>query len=94
MGVYVYNTDASGSNPPTTKTKNSVVNNTISNDGATNLSGNGSGGYQAGIVDYGNKDNIVNNKISGIGYNTNRAGSVFTQLDLAGSTKPHFNNNG
>ena len=56
MGVYVYNADASGSKPPTTKTKNSIVNNTISNDQATNVSGNGSpGGYQVGIVDFGNK---------------------------------------
>ena len=31
MGVYVVNTVASGSNAPTSKTKNSVVNNTISN---------------------------------------------------------------
>ena len=31
MGVYVYNADASGSNPPSTKTKNSIVNNTITN---------------------------------------------------------------
>ena len=71
MGVYVFNTDATGSKPPTTKTKNSIVNNTISNGQATNVSGNGSpDGYQAGIVGYGKGDNIVNNKISGIGYDS------------------------
>ena len=41
MGVYIYNADASGLKPPTTKTKNSVVNNTITNDAKTNRSGNG-----------------------------------------------------
>ena len=84
MGVYVYNADASGSKPPTTKTKNSVVNNTISNDGRTNISGNGSGfGYQVGIYDFGNKDNIVNNKISGTGY-TPITGSVILR-----QARPH-----
>lgn len=93
VGVYVYNADASGSSAPSTKTKNSIVNNTISNNGPTNVSGNGLGGYQAGISDLGNKDNIVNNKISGTGYNTpSTDGSVYTQLDITG-TKQHFNNN-
>jgi hypothetical protein len=93
VGVYVYNADASGSSAPSTKTKNSIVNNTISNNGPTNVSGNGLGGYQAGISDLGNTDNIVNNKISGTGYNTpSTDGSVYTQLDITG-TKQHFNNN-
>ena len=48
-------------------------------------------------MDYGNKDNIVNNKVSGIGYaqiNAPTAGSIYAMFDLLGSTKPHFNNNG
>jgi parallel beta-helix repeat protein len=97
LGVYVYNTDPSGSKPPTTKTKNSVVNNTISNSQTTNVSGNGSpNGYQAGIVDYGNRDNIVNNKISGNGYNQTHApttGSFYGQFDVD-EQNAHFNNNG
>ena len=96
MGVYVYNADGSG-NAPTTKTNNSIVNNTISNSlGASNVSGNGNGsGYQVGILDLGNHDNIVNNKISGSGYdaktlpNPGFSGS----MDLTGSTRPHSNNN-
>ena len=63
---------------------------------ASNISGNGGGfGYQVGIYDFGNKDNIVNNKISGSGYDTAvPKGSFFGRLDLTGSTKPHVNNNG
>ena len=61
---------------------------------ATNISGNGSGGYQVGIYDFGNKDNIVNNKISGTATTRRAGGSFFDKLDLTGSTKPHFNNNG
>ena len=83
-------TPTRGIQRPTTKTKNSIVNNTISNDEATNVSGNGSpDGYQAGIVDFGNSDNIVNNKISGLGYlqlNAPTAGSIYTQIDLNDST--------
>jgi hypothetical protein len=53
-----------------------LANNTISNDETSNVSGNGTGAYQAGISDLGNKDNIVNNKISGIGYNMTLPGSL------------------
>ena len=91
MGVYVYNADAGGRTPPATKTKNSIVNNTISNDQATNVSGNGSpNGYQVGIYDYGNKDNFVNNKISGIGYDTitHRPGSFYAKFDIDSGCAP------
>ena len=71
-----------------------MANNTISNDETSNVSGNGTGGYQAGISDLGNKDNIVNNKISGIGYNMTLPGSVYTQIDSTSSMKLHANNNG
>ncbi len=99
IGVYVENTDSSGAKPPATKTNNSIVNNTISDSNTTNVSGNGSpNGYQAGIYDLGNKDNIVNNKISGNGYDKNfqpTALSTYIQLDVSSSsTKVHVNNNG
>ena len=96
MGVYVVNTDASGTKPPTTKTKNSIVNNTISNSQKTNVSGNGyPNGYQAGIVGYGKGDNIVNNKISGIGYDQSQApaGSLYYTLDVDGANA-HVHKNG
>jgi Right handed beta helix region len=94
MGVYVYNADADGS-APDTKTKNSIVNNTISNDHKTNLAGNGTGGYQAGIVGYGKGDNIVKNKISGLGYDPLGApvGSFFDKFDID-QPNAHFHNNG
>ena len=51
-----------------------IVNNTITNDWPRrNVSGNVTGGYQAGIVGYGKGDNIVNNKISGRGYEQGNA---------------------
>ena len=96
MGVYLVNTDASGLNPPTTKTKNSIVNNKISNDQIANVSGNGSpNGYQVGIVGYGNGDSIVNNKISGIGYKQGSApttDSFYAKFDIDSANVRYHNN--
>lgn len=94
VGVWLSNADALG-NPPVTKTNNKVVNNTISKtDGATNISGDGTCGYQAGIADEGNKDNIVNNTISGNGYvpsTSCSSGTFRTAIDPVGNN--HINNN-
>jgi len=97
IGIYVANADATG-NPPAAKTKNSIVNNTITDSLTSNVSGNGyPDGYQAGIFDLGNHDSIVNNKISGDGYNQNKvrigSGSIFTMIDVTGSISPHVKNN-
>jgi len=68
IGVYVFNGDAS-CNAPTTRTNAVIKLNTISNAAVSNVSGNGSPcGYQAGVADFGFKDQIVNNTISGVGY--------------------------
>jgi hypothetical protein len=69
VGVWLSNAEVDGT-APLTATNNAVVNNTISKtDGLTNLTGNTSTcGYQAGVADEGNHDNIVNNKVSGNGY--------------------------
>ena len=96
VGVYVYNTDASGSNPPSTKTKNSVVNNTISNDRprtspATALrtaTRSGSGLRQQG------QHRQQQDQRHRLHPDQRAAGSIYTKFDLLGSTKPHFNNNG
>jgi hypothetical protein len=89
VGVYLYNAALDGS-APLTATNDSVVNNTISDGLTSNVSGNGTGGYQAGISDFGNHDNIVNNKISGNGYTaTPPPGSVYKTIDIFGSTSPH-----
>jgi hypothetical protein len=71
VGVWLFNADVYGTNciAATTKTNNNVKFNTISNTAITNTSGYSVGcGYQAGIADFGHKDLIVNNSISGLGY--------------------------
>jgi hypothetical protein len=72
VGVWLFNADLDTSGncvAGTTKTNNSVKFNTISNNAVTNTTGHtASCGYQAGIADVGHKDLIVNNKISGFGY--------------------------
>lgn len=97
VGVFLSNVAAGCTATSPTPTKNSVINNTITNDQATNVSGNGfPNGYQAGVSDFGNHDNIVNNRISGDGYDSSLepSGSLFATVDASGSTKPHVNNNG
>ncbi|MGZ6637144.1 MAG: hypothetical protein ACXVH3_25765 [Solirubrobacteraceae bacterium] len=76
----------------------SPFNNTIANSQTTNVSGSGSSnGYQVGTSDFGNKDNIVNNKISGNGYDPlfqpTKPGSLYTTIDSSGSIATHVNNN-
>ena len=94
MGVYVYNTDASGS-APTTKTKNSIVNNTISNSRPRTSPATALRRLPGRDLRLRQQDNIVNNKVSGIGYDPTLAdGSVSRKLDITGSTNPHVNNNG
>ena len=74
VGVYLSNWDLNG--PPPTATNIKVINNTITNDALTNISGNetscgyptSGGGYQAGVSDVGNNDKIIDNTISGAGY--------------------------
>jgi hypothetical protein len=62
-------------------------------NGTSNVSGNGyPNGYQAGISDFGNHDNIVNNKISWTGHTASfepTPGSLYTLIDTSGSTHPH-----
>ncbi len=67
VGVWLSNLDAS-CNAVTDQTNEKVVNNTISNDSFTNISGNVTAGYQAGVADQGTNDKIINNTISGAGY--------------------------
>ena len=71
VGVYLSNVQADCISAPKIMTNIKVVNNTISNDQTTNTTGYGATqGYQAGISDQGNNDKLVNNKITGIGYNS------------------------
>jgi parallel beta-helix repeat protein len=68
VGIFLFNGDPTCNGAPATPTNNSAHNNTITNDAVTNTSGDGARGYQAGIDDVGNGDEITNNTISGAGY--------------------------
>ena len=99
VGVWLFNAEADGSTP-LMPTKNSVVNNKISKtDGLTNVTGYGTAtcGYQAGVADQGNKDNIVNNKVSGGGYVPSMtcpsSTAVTFAYDFTGSANNHVNHN-
>jgi hypothetical protein len=72
MGVALANYDPTCSMAPTTATNNKVINNTITNTELTNNSGNGATGYQAGVYDSGNNDKVINNDISGVGYDPSK----------------------
>jgi hypothetical protein len=70
VGVFIFNADENGA-APASRTDNSVKLNTITNDAVTNTTGDRVSpacGYQAGISDFGTRDLIVNNSISGLGY--------------------------
>ena len=78
VGISMDNYNPTCDGPATTPTKNRAYNNQISNSEVTNVSGfcdsNGNcpgQGYQAGVADVGNGDEIANNKISGAGYAPN-----------------------
>ena len=95
IGIYYanYNDDCTG--PPSTPTKGNIHNNTISNSAVTNVSGDLGGiGYQAGIAEFGNGDEIHDNKISGAGYAPMNPGTAFVRpIDTSGSLNVHSHNN-
>jgi hypothetical protein len=71
IGVALANYNPTCTTVPTTATNNKAINNAITNGQITNVSGNGSpDGYQAGVLDSGVNDKIINNDISGKGYAT------------------------
>ena len=99
VGVWLFNGDSACS-APATKTNNVVKFNTITNRGVTNTTGySPTCGYQAGVSDLGVKDQIVNNKISGIGYTKQAAGDcmgtphAFLRFIDAGSSARGVNSN-
>jgi hypothetical protein len=83
VGVWLSNDD--NGVPPPTPTSIKVQNNTITNCCVTNTTGGGTQPYQAGISDEGNKDSLLNNKISGAGYAPSTNGPTFT-IDLTSTT--------
>lgn len=88
VGVFLTNLAADGS-APDTATNIKVIHNTISNDAVTN-------GYiyQAGVSDVGNGDKIVNNTISGAGYDNASNSAVFAidaDASFTNNVKVHAN---
>ncbi len=93
IGVALANYDPTCSTGPSTATNIKVINNVITNYETTNVSGSGYPvPYQAGILDSGVNDKLINNAISGIGYNP-ASGTGFFAIDTSGSTaaKVHAN---
>lgn len=71
IGVALANYDPTCVTAPSAATNNKVINNVLTDDETTNVSGNGyPSGYQAGISDSGVNDKLINNDISGQGYAT------------------------
>ncbi len=69
VGVYLSNLDGADCVPTFTPTNVVVSNNLVTYDAVNNISGNGDGtGYQAGISDQGDNDQMKNNSICGLGY--------------------------
>src|SRR5258708_838177 len=86
VGIWLSNLDENF-NAPTTQTNIKVVNNTISNNGLNNTTGNSATqGYQAGVADQGDNDKIINNTISGNGYNPANASASIFVTDIDAST--------
>lgn len=85
IGIWLTNIDANG-NAAATPTNIKVVNNVISSDGLHN---GYAGGYQAGVADQGYNDKIINNDISGPGYDpTANPGAYTVEIDA----DPSFTN--
>jgi hypothetical protein len=91
VGVWLAN-DNNGV-PPPTPTSIKVQSNTITNCCVTNATGGGTAPYQAGISDEGNRDSLINNKISGAGYDpATQLGSTFS-IDISLTTAPKVHAN-
>jgi hypothetical protein len=95
VGVFLFNgPDADCGGIPATPTNNSAHNNTITNSAVTNISGFGPGcGYQAGVDDVGNGDEITNNRISGAGYATQDCPAFVRPIDTTQAIDPTVRNN-
>ena len=86
IGVFLTNLAADGG-APADMTNVKAVNNVITNAALTN--GYGGFGYQAGVSDVGNNDKIINNKISGDGYDPAVYSSAYV---VAVDADPSFTN--
>jgi hypothetical protein len=85
VGIDFDNTTPDCSAPPMTPTRDKAIGNIVRNDAVTNqgavtLNSTTYNGYQAGIEDVGNRDQIIDNTIAGAGYAPQTtAGGPFVQ---------------
>ena len=94
VGIYLDNEiDACGA-ASTKKSNEDIHNNKLSNSAVTNTTGDGTRGYQAGITDIGNGDNIHDNTISGAGYAArDDATALVIPIDTSAAINPKLHNN-
>jgi hypothetical protein len=87
VGVFLSNLDGSCT-PPATATNIKAINNTISSDAFVNrcCSTDGLIGYQAGVSDQGNNDKVINNAISGPGYDAALHPNAAFSVDASAQT--------
>ena len=92
VGIWLTNVDASF-DPPATPTNIKAVNNMVKSDAVNNVGGFGPNvGYQAGIADQGYNDKLINNTISGAGYDPASAGGS-TPYIYSIDADPAYTNN-
>ncbi|HYK85550.1 MAG TPA: right-handed parallel beta-helix repeat-containing protein [Ktedonobacteraceae bacterium] len=94
VGVYLSNLDGTTCIPTTTPTNIVVNKNIITNDAVNNTTGAGTGGYQAGISDQGDYDQMTNNSICGLGYTpVNNPPPYLYMIDVTVTNNPTVSNN-
>jgi hypothetical protein len=94
-GVVAFNADADF-NPPADPTSTLISGNVIRKKTLTNLAGwDGSIGVQEGVFAYGNGDRIVDNVISGEGYDADACGdaAICMAIDTSGAIDPIISGN-
>ena len=99
VGVFISNLSLDNNNQcslPITATNVVAKYNMISNIAVTNVSGPNllgyPGGYQAGISDEGNSDQIIKNQICGIGYTSVTPPPYLSQIDVVATNPIAYGN--
>ena len=94
VGAYLSNLDGTDCIPTNTPTKIVVSKNIITNDGVNNTTGySPSAGYQAGISDQGDGDQLTNNSICGLGYTPVTPPPYLYFIDVTNTNSPTVSGN-
>ena len=94
VGAYLSNLDGTTCIPTNTPTNIVVNKNIITNDAINNTTGAINGGYQAGISDQGDHDQMTNNSICGLGYTpVNNPPPYLYMIDTTATNNPVVSNN-